>query len=701
MLHVFRPMAALALSALILFPSASVARENHLAKAKSPYLRLHKDSPVDWREWGPEALNQAKKEDKPLFISIGYFSCHYCRLMARETFSNPEVARLINGKFIPVMVDRQERPGLDVFYQTYLHMTIGKSGWPMTIFAEPDGAPYSGAASFIPPKPRDGAPGLVSLVTDALHMQNVESNRLAQNTDILREAYASINTPKRNGEAELSAIKGLDALRHVYDRSSGGFTGAPKFPNEPALMFIMGNRASQLDDLAFARMSLERMAEGALRDHVNGGFFRYAVDEAWVTPWFEKILSRNAMMTRLYSKMFSLTGDRFFLDVAVETANWVLADLYRPGGGFWASQYSDGSFYLWTRGESQKILGPSAGPLFADQMGLSDKKSAPRMAVPHGSSITAAGSSGGSKLADPMDAAKGAIRAEAQKSRVYPLTEKMALASWSALMAESLVYVYEATGNEKYLAPALRTMDFLRNSMTVKGILRHSYFDGAVAGDDSFLEDYACAISLAITLFEATQDSSHLVVAEDMARQARKLFADNARGGFFFTTPWAVTPMIRLKIRFDGSTPSGSAIMTGNLARLYAITGNAEYGGTAKKAAADLIFVAGSSPVNMGTALETLAVAEGNLKQFILVGGAEGSVMASLYRELRSAGIPGAVTALVHPGKPESAPEPFQELTSVGGEPTLYLCEDFECEEPVAGHKAIHEVLEKLALRIR
>jgi hypothetical protein len=678
-----------------------VAKENPLAKAKSPYLRLYKDSPVEWREWGAEALNQAKKEGKPLLISIGYFSCHYCRLMARETFSNPEVARLINDKFMPVMVDRQERPGLDFFYQTYLRMTIGKSGWPMTIFAEPDGTPYSGAASFVPPKRRDGAPGLVSLVEDALQVYNEDSNRLAQNTEILRDAYSSINTPKRGGQTEPSASKELDALRHLYDRSNGGFAGTPKFPNEPALMFIMEGHASQRDDLEFARMSLERMAQGALRDHVNGGFFRYAVDEAWTTPWFEKILSSNAMMTRLYAEMFSLTADRYFLDVAVETANWVLAELYRPGGGFWASQYSDGSFYLWTRGESQKILGPATGLLFADHFSLSDKKAVPRMAVPPVPTMPGGGLPGGGKLSETSDYAKGVIRAEAQKNRVPPVTEKMALASWSALMAESLVYVYEATGNEKYLVPALRTMDFLKNSMTVKGVLRHSYFDGGGTGDDTFLEDYAYAISLAITLFEATLDSSHLVVAEDMARQARKLFSDNSRGGFFFTTPWAVTPMIRLKIRLDSSTPAGSAIMTRNLARLYAITRNAEYAAIAKTAAVDLSLVAGSSPLNMGTALETVAVVDRGLKQLILVAGAEGGVMASLHRELRSANIPGAVTALVQPGKLEGTPEPFREFTPVGAEPTLYLCENFKCEEPVTGHKSIREALEKLARRIR
>lgn len=698
---VFRAFAAFAFSTLMLFPSGSVAKDNPLAKAKSPYLRLHKDSPVQWMEWGPEALNKARQEDKPLFISIGYFSCHYCRLMARETFFNPDVARLINEKFVPVMVDRQERPGLDVFYQTYLQMAVGKSGWPMTIFAEPDGAPYSGAGSFIPPKERDGAPGLVSLSAEALRMRNEEPDRLTQNTEILKEAYASVNTPKRNGSAEPSAETGLDALREVYDSENGGFAGTPKFPNEQALMYLLGNPESAPDDLEFARMSLERMAGGALRDHVNGGFFRYATDEAWTAPWFEKILARNAMMTKLYVKMFSLTGDRFFLDVAVETANWVLAELYRPGGGFWPSQYSDGSFYLWTRGEAQKTLGPSLGALFADQMGLSDKKTAPRIAIPPQTATPTGGSAESAKLAETMDVAKGYLRAEALKSRTIPVTEKIALASWSALMAESLVHVYEATGNEKYLAPALRTMEFLKSVMTVKGILRHSYYEGLGTGDESFLEDYACAISLAISLFDATQDTAHLAVAEDMARQARKLFSDNARGGFFFTTPWAVTPLIRLKIRFDGSTPSGPAMMTKNLARLYALTGNTEYGDAAKRAAADLRLAVGSSAVNMGTALTAADMADGKVKQLILVGGAEGAVMAHLFRELRSAFVPGAVTALVQPDKPGNSLEPFRELVPVNGEPALYVCEDFECEEPVAGHKAIREALEKLSRHLK
>lgn len=688
---VFRLSAAFALCALLPYPPVSVAKENHLAKARSPYLRLHKDSPIEWREWGPEALSLAKKLDKPLFISIGYFSCHYCRLMAQEPFANPEVARLINGKFIPVMVDRQERPGLDLFYQAYLRMTVGKSGWPMTIFAQPDGAPYSGAGSFIPARQRDGSPGLAELSTEALRLYIEEPDRLLQNADILKEAYADINSPRRNGEPGPSTEEAMGSLRELYGQPDGGFAGTPKFPNEPALAFIMESKASVADDLAFARMSLERMAQGAIRDHINGGFFRYALDDAWADPWFEKILSRNAMMSALYVKMFSLTADRFFLDVAVETANWVLGELYRPGGGFWASQYSDGSFYLWTRDEAVKTLGPSLGALAASHMGLSDKKTAPAIAVAPQPAMPP----------ETMNSAKDALRAEALKKRTAPELEKMALASWSALMAESLVYVYEATGNEKYLAPALRTMDFLRNLMTVRGVLRHSYYEGLGAGDEVFLEDYACAISLAITLFEATQDTAHLAVAEDMAKQARKLFTDNGRGGFFFTTPWAQTPLVRLKIRFDGSTPSPSAMMTRNMARLYALTGNTEYGDTAKKAAADLRLVAGSSIVNMGTALGTADMADGKPKQLILVGGADGAVMSHLYRELRNAFVPGAVTALVQPDKPENAPEPFRDLKPAGGEPSLYVCEDFECEEPVAGHKAIRETLEKLAVRIR
>ena len=701
MFPVFRRFAAFAFCVLMFFPSAPAAKENQLAQAKSPYLRLHKDSPVQWREWGAEALSLAKKDGKPLLISIGYFSCHYCRLMARETFANPEVAWLINEKFVPVMVDSQDRSGIDIFYQTYLQMAVGKSGWPMTIFAQPDGTPYSGVGSFVPPKQRDGAPGLVSLSAEALRIHNEEPDRLVQNTAILKEAYASVNTPKRNGSAESSVESKLNALRRVYDRVNGGFAGTPKFPDEPALMFIMDSQASLRDDLEFTRMSLERMAKGALRDHVNGGFFRYATDEAWTTPWFEKILARNAMMTKLYVKMFSLTDDRLFLDVAVETANWVLTELYRPGGGFWASQYSDSSFYLWTRGETQKILGPSVGALLADQMSLSDKKAAPRIAIPPHASIPAAGSADAAKLAETMDAAKAALRANALKGRPAPVTEKMALAGWSALMAESLIHVYEATGNEKYLASALKTMEFLKSVMTVKGVLRHSYYEGLGTGEESFLEDYACATSLAISLFEATQDAAHLAVAEDMARQARKLFSDNARGGFFITTPWAVTPLTRLKIRFDGSTPSGPAMMTKNLARLYALTGNTDYGDAAKKAAGDLRLAVGSSAVNMGTALDAADMADGKVKQLILVGGAEGSAMASLYRELRSASIPRAVMAQVQPGNPWNSPEPFRELVPVNGEPALYVCEDFECEEPVAGHKAIREVLEKLSRRLK
>ncbi|MBF0634544.1 MAG: thioredoxin domain-containing protein [Nitrospinae bacterium] len=689
--HVFRLSAALALCALMLFPPASVAKENHLAKAKSPYLRLYKDSPVEWREWGPEALNLAKKLDKPLFISIGYFSCHYCRLMAQETFSNPEAARLINDKFIPVMVDRQERPGLDLFYQAYLRMTVGKSGWPMTIFAQPDGAPYSGAGSFISARQRDGSPGLVELATEALRIYVEEPDRLTQNSHILKEAYASVNSPKRSGEPEPSTEETMESLRKLYDRTNGGFAETPKFPNEPALLFIMENHAAVSDDLAFAQMSLEWMAQGAVRDHINGGFFRYASDDSWANPWLEKILSRNAMMSALYTKMYSPTADRFFLDVAVETANWVLGDLYRPGGGFWASQYSDGSFYLWTKGDAIKILGPSLGALFAEHMNLSDKKTAPAVADAPKSAMSV----------ETMISAKEILRAETLKKRPAPALEKMALSSWSALMAESLVHVYEATGNEKYLTPALRTMDFIRNSMTVKNVLRHSYYEGLGTGEESFLEDYACAISLALTIFEATQDNAHLAVAEDMAKQARKLFTDNGRGGFFFTTPWAHTPLVRLKIRFDGSTPSPSAIMTRNMARLYALTGNMEYGDIAKRAAADLKLVVGSSIVNMGTALGTADMVDREAKQLILVGGADGAVVSQLYRELRNAFIPGAVTSFVLPDKPETAPEPFRDLKPEGGEPTLYVCEDFECEEPVAGHKAIREALEKLAVRIR
>lgn len=698
-MNLIRHITAFAIMAAF-FPVPSMAKENSLAKAKSPYLRLHKDSPVQWMEWGPEALARAKQEDKPLLISIGYFSCHYCRLMAKETFSNSEVVALINEKFIPVMVDRQERPGLDYFYQTYLQVTVGKSGWPMTIFAQPDGSPYSGAGSFIPPKERDGAPGLLPLSLEALRIRDEETDMLEQNAEILRDVYASINSPKQNGEASPAPLNPMDMLRKGYDMENGGFAGSPKFPNEPAFMHLLESSQSEQADLEFARTSLVRMADGALRDHVNGGFFRYSVDEAWAVPWLEKTLSRNATMTKLYTRMYSLSGDRSFLDVAVKTAQWVLAEFYRPGGGFWSSQYSDGSYYLWSRGDAIKALGQAKGTFYADRMGLTDKKTVPFIthSIETQTSETPAEIA---KMAEDIESANETLANDANKNRAIPVTERMAQVSWSALMAESLLHLYDATGNEKYLAPAVKTMEFIRNLMTVKGILRHTYVEGFGTGDETFLEDYACAISLAISLYDTTQDLAYLVEAEELTRQARKIFSDKARGGFFFTAPWAVTPMVRLKIRLDGAVPSAPAMMTRNLVRLYAITGDTKYSAAFQKAATDLKSAVNTSPANMWSSIGAVEYANEKTKQLILVGGTEGVVMAHLFQELRRTFIPYSIKALVQPNMLDKAAEPFRELSPVNGEPALYLCRDFECEEPIAGHQAIRDALEKMSRRLK
>lgn len=693
---------------IILFatPSSVMSKENRLSKTNSPYLRLHKDNPIDWYEWGEEAFDKARREDKPLLISIGYFSCHWCHVMNEETFMDPEVGRMLNELFVCVKVDRQERPDLDEVYMTYLRMTSGSGGWPMTIFATPDGVPFFGGA-FFPPRDDMGMPGLLGLGPKVAEFYKNEKHAIAKNSKTIMNAFDELYTipPADELDTQLPE-KALEEMRILFDEEMGGFGIKPKFPNELNLLFILDYEKSLASDVEMVRLTLEKMAEGGIHDQIGGGFHRYAVDEKWRTPHFEKMLFTNAAIMRLYTAMSAITGDGKYLDVAMKTGRYLLEEMYRPGGGFYSAQDADspggeGAFYLWTRDEIIDILGEKDGVVVADHLGIKEigsfegLKSAPRIAKPVTSLAKERGEDE-SELGERIDAAKEALY-QTRAKRPAPPTEKSVIASWSAAAARGFVSLYNATGTEEYLAPAIETLSFIESRMKTGGALRHSFINGK-PGEESYVEDYAEVIAAWLDLFEATQEADYLSTAERLANEAEDLFGGKDENGFYMTPKDIATPLGRRKSYFDSSTASGAALMAHNFSRLYALTGKRGYRALAIGALKDGQGSTKFSVMNTATYLTALSAGTGGMSELALVGKGSDLKVKKALREIRGAPIFNRAILLIDTEKPGSAPEVHNDKKPVNGEPTLYVCRNFACDEPVPGYEAILKAIDKMSV---
>ncbi len=555
---------------------------NRLAQETSPYLQQHAGNPVDWHPWGEEALARARGEDKPILLSVGYSACHWCHVMAHESFEDPAVAEVMNRLFVNVKVDREERPDLDQIYQLAHQMLAQRpGGWPLTMFLTPDGAPFFGGTYF-PKEPRYNLPGFPQLLERVHH-------------------------------SELSAAPIAEALRSLktnFDSRYGGFGGAPKFPHPADFEFCL-RRSSAAGDGAAERVAtytLERMALGGIYDQIGGGFSRYSVDAQWQIPHFEKMLYDNGPLLRLYSDAWTVTKDTLFARVADETTGWVMREMQSPEGGYYSSldadsEHEEGKFYVWTPGEVQALVSPDEYAVLAPHYGLDGPPNFEnaRWHLNVARTLAAVAELLGKSEDDCarlLDSGRKKLFA-AREKRVRPGRDDKVLVSWNALMIAGMARAAAVFGRDEWLASAKRALGFIRGTMWKNGRLFATYKDGQ-AHLNAYLDDYAYLLAGLLELLQAEFDRGMLAFAEDLAEVLLEQFEDKANGGF--------------------STPSGNGVAAFALQRLHFLTGESRYALAAERTLAQFHSSVSGQPAGHATLLIALEEHQRPTRTVILRG---------------------------------------------------------------------------------
>ena len=540
---------------------------NRLSGETSPYLLQHASDPVDWFPWGEEAFRRAEAEDKPIFLSIGYLSCHWCHVMHRESFLDGEIAALLNESFLPVKVDREERPDLDsVYMEACRALTGGGGGWPMTLFLTPEGRPFYGGTYF-PPRSRRGGIGLLELLRAVRDKWKEERETLFQSAEKLTAALRRNASEPEPREGDDALIQGaLWQLLRAFDGEWGGFGSAPKFPMPHLILFLLQQYEKRFDArlLEMAEKTLGAMAAGGVFDQIGGGFCRYATDRAWLIPHFEKMLCDNALLIRAYVRAFRLTGKPEWLETAGMTADFVLRELTGPEGGFYSSLDADsegeeGRFYLLAPGELRFLLGEKDGEALCAALGITGAgifggKSIPRRRGP---------------LPPEVKALLPAVREWRARRHPLAVDDKVPCA-WNALMIEALCELYRAGGEERHLTAAKRAQAFL-DACLREGTQLFVSFRAGKRGAEANLSDYAAEISALLALWGATLEPAYADLAETLADRAIEDFFDRENGGFFLSGRESEALFLRPKESEDGALPSGNSLMTRALLSLQAL----------------------------------------------------------------------------------------------------------------------------------
>ena len=561
---------------------------NRLAGETSPYLQQHAENPVDWYPWSEEALTLAKREGKPILLSVGYSACHWCHVMAHESFEDAEVARVMNRLFVNIKVDREERPDLDQIYQTAHQMLTSRAGgWPLTMFLTPDGAPFFGGTYF-PKAPRYGLPGFPDLcqrVAEAWRDKRADIEQ--QNGELLKALSAGAASRPLAGELSDAPLKlAVERAAQSYDPRFGGFGGAPKFPHPADLELLLRRHAATGEARCgeMALTTLRRMAEGGLYDQLGGGFCRYSVDERWAIPHFEKMLYDNGPLLRLYADAWRVSGEPMFLRVAEETAGWVMREMQSPEGGYFSSldadsEHEEGKFYVWSREEVSCHTTADEYAVVAAHYGLERPANFEGahwhllVALP----LADVAGSLGRPLAE-CERLLASARAKlfaARGQRIRPGRDDKILTSWNALMIEGMAHAGRVCGRKDWLASARRALDFIRRTLWRDGRLLATCKDGR-AHLNAYLDDYACLLKAVLATLQAEFDSELLAFAEALGDALLAHFED-AAGGFWFTSHDHEALIHRVKAGHDSAMPSGNGAAAFALQRLGHVTGETRF----------------------------------------------------------------------------------------------------------------------------
>jgi uncharacterized protein YyaL (SSP411 family) len=689
---------------------------NRLANETSPYLLQHADNPVEWYPWGEEALSRAREENRPILLSIGYSACHWCHVMERESFQDPETARFMNEGFVNIKVDREERPDIDSIYMRAVQAMTGHGGWPLTAFLTPEGAPFYGGTYF-PPSPRHGIPSFRQVLEAArsayASRRDAVRSAAGRMTALLERSMAErpdgipVAVPEIPGAQLPDAVFTLASAQ--FDREHGGFAGAPKFPQPVFLDFLLRyyDRTGRDEALELTTLTLRRMARGGIYDHLGGGFHRYSVDASWLVPHFEKMLYDNALLARLYANAHQLTGDPGFRRTSEGVLDYLLTDLRDPGGGFYSARDADsegveGQFYLWSPSEVEELLPPEEARLFrrcydVNLGGNFEGRSI--LHLPH--EVEAVARSEGMDLEDlegVLDKSREVLR-EARSRRIPPLRDEKIIASWNGLTIRALAEAGGALARESYIGVARGAAGFVLDQLRRDHRLLRSVKDG-VARIPGFLEDYASVGNALLTLHEATLEPCWLDEAVWMADRILESFWSEETSTLYDTPEDGEPLLVRPRDVADSATPSGNSLAIELLVRLARVLDSSRYREVGERALASERASMERYPLAFGRLLSVLEALLASPLEIAIIGDRSDPRTV----ELRKAALRPFIANRVLSGRDPAEPSAVSMSTPlldarelVDGAPAAYVCREYACEAPVTRPHELARLLEPQA----
>ncbi len=679
---------------------------NQLANESSPYLLQHANNPVDWYPWGQAALDKAKAEDKPIFLSIGYSACHWCHVMERESFESERTAAIMNEHFVNIKVDREERPDLDTIYMDAVVAMTGHGGWPMSVFLTPEGVPFYGGTYF-PPTPRHGMPSFEQvLLSIARAYQNQKDDITHNGQSLLARVRATIPLQAEGSLDPAVPELAVQALSRNFDHTHGGFSGAPKFPQPMTYDFLLRayarNQKSSVLDMV--ELTLRKMAQGGMYDQLGGGFHRYSVDAVWLVPHFEKMLYDNALLARLYLHAYQLTGNAFYRRIAEETLDYVAREMTDPAGGFYSTQDADsegeeGKFFLWTPQEIEMILGPEDGKIFCEAYdvkpgGNFEGKSILNIPIPFEEVAHRLG-----LLPDELQQAlargKAKLFAKREK-RIKPARDEKVLTAWNGMMLAAFAEAARVLKREDYLATATRNAEFILSTMLKNGrFFRTWKAQPGQARLMAYLEDYAFYADGLLALYQTTFNPRWFQQARALMDVVLAHFSDEKNGGFFDTADDHEQLVTRPKSLQDNAIPCGNSIAIRVLLMLAAYTGQAKYQEPAIKALAALQGPMSQYPGAFTYWLGSLEFALAPPKEIAIIGPKDSKETQAMLDMLLLPYRPNQVVAVAQEQDTAGHPELVEGRPLQNGRATAYVCQHFACKQPVTTTAELKALLEE------
>lgn len=685
---------------------------NRLSKENSPYLLQHADNPVDWYPWNDEAFAKAKEEDKPVFLSIGYSTCHWCHVMEKESFGDVEIAGLMNDVFVSIKVDREERPDIDGVYMSVCQMLTGSGGWPLTIIMTPEKKPFF-AGTYFPSESRFGRSGMreiIPQIKDIWHNKREEINKSA--SEIVEALKQRLST----AETELAVnifTKAFNEFKRRYDHVSGGFGTAPKFPSPHNLNFLLRyyNRFKNDEALQMVEKTMQEMKKGGIYDHIGFGFHRYSTDREWLIPHFEKMLYDQALLTVTYLELYQVTGKEIYKETVDEILEYVMRDMTSPEGGFYSAEDADsegeeGRFYLWTMDQITDILGEDAelisevynlkaGGNFTDPMTGSDSQ----VNIFHVKKSYR-------EIAEERHIAENIVKEKIKRAvnelfdyrekRVHPHKDDKILTDWNALMISAFAKASRVSRNHMYLESAIKAAEFIRHNLRDKdGKLLHRYRNSE-AGIAANIDDYAFTIGAFIDLYEASFNITWLETAVELNKDMIQHFWDNTGGGFYFNPDYAEELIVRQKEIYDGAIPSGNSAAVLNLLRLGRITGESDLESKAFGIAKAFSGQITQMPSAFSQTLTGLDFGFGESFEIVIVGDKDDINTREIIEYFSNKFLPNKIILFKEPEDNSLKKiSPFTELqTQISGKATVYICRNYVCEKPATSLNEIKKILE-------